>query len=142
MVAGLDGSGSAAGSSVGNVGGVVGDAALARPRVLRSAVGGAYSRRVRRLRRGALRRLLRRAPGPAVTAAGPLLPHAAGRLLRRHRQRARPGVALRRQPVAAGVPPPERARAGAGSLLAVAYPRPLAARGARRGVHLGAAAPS
>src|SRR3954451_6277252 len=140
MVAGLDGSGSAAGSSVGNVGGVVGDAALARPRVLRPAAGGAYSRRVRRLRRGALRRLLRRAPGPAVTAAGPLLPHAAGRLLRRHRQRARPGVALRRQPVAAGVPAARRPGPGPGPLLAQPPPRPPAARGPRPGLRLGAAA--
>src|SRR3954465_13265113 len=35
---------------------------------------------------------------------GALLPHAAGRLLRRHRQRARAGVALCRQPVLARVP--------------------------------------
>ncbi|CAA9365999.1 MAG: putative transposase for insertion sequence element, partial [uncultured Nocardioidaceae bacterium] len=52
---------------------------------------------------------LRRAPGPSVTAAGALLSHAAGRLLRGHRQRAGPGVALRRQPVAARVPASRRA---------------------------------
>src|SRR5918993_2969254 len=135
-----DGSGAAAGSSVGDAGGVVGDATLAGPRLLRPAAGRACRRGVRRLRRGTVRALLRRAPGPTVAAAGAPLPHAAGRLLRGHRQRARPGVALRRQPVAARVPPPRGARAGAGPLLALAHPRPTAAGGARRGVHLGAAA--
>src|SRR6478609_3867007 len=99
-----DGSGSTAGSSVGDVGGVVGDATLAGSRLLRPAAGRAYSGRVRQLRRGALHGALRRAPRPSLAAAGPLLPHAAGRLLRRYRQRARPGMALRRQPVPAGVP--------------------------------------
>ena len=58
----------------------------------------------------AVRALLRQQAGPAVAAAGPLLPHAPGRLLRRDRQRARPGVALRRQPVAARVPAARRRR--------------------------------
>ena len=47
-----------------------------------------------------MRAPLRRQAGPAVAAAGPLLPDAPGRLLRGDRQRARPGMALRRQPVA------------------------------------------
>ena len=79
--------------------------------------------------------------GPAVAAAGPLLPHAPGRLLRRDRQRARPGVALRRQPVAARVPAPGHDRAGARPFLAEQDARAAAARGARGGLRLGAAAP-
>lgn len=61
-----DGSGPAAGSSVGDVGGVVSDATLAGPRLLRPAASRACHRRVRRLRRGALRTVLRRAPGAVV----------------------------------------------------------------------------
>src|SRR3954451_13896519 len=68
---------------------------------LRPPAGGADRGRVRRLRREALRAVLRQQAGPAVAAARALLPHAPGRLLRGHRQRARPGVALRRQPVPA-----------------------------------------
>ena len=49
---------------------------------------------------GQCARRLRRQAGPAVAAAGPLLPDASGRLLRGDPQRARPGMALRRQPVA------------------------------------------
>src|SRR5918993_4923549 len=90
-----DGSGAAAGSSGGDAGGVVGDATLAGPRLLRPAAGRARRRGVRRLRRGAVRAVLRRGAGAALAAAGTLLPHAPGRLLRRHRQRARAGVALR-----------------------------------------------
>ena len=63
-------------------------------------------------------RPLRRQAGPAVAAAGPLLPDASGRLLRGDRQRARPGMALRRQPVAARVPAAGHDRAGARPFLA------------------------
>ena len=44
------------------------------------------------------------AAGAAVAAAGAVLPDASGRLLRGDRQRARAGVALRRQPLAQGLP--------------------------------------
>src|SRR5215207_5909490 len=64
-----------------------------------------------------VRALLRGAPGPALAAARAVLPHAAGRLLRGDRQRARPGVALCRQPVTARVPASWRARGGAGPLV-------------------------
>jgi hypothetical protein len=50
-------------------------------------------------------------------------------------------MALRRQPVAARVPPPRRARAGARPFLAEPHTLATAARVARRGLHPGAAAP-
>ena len=53
------------------------------------------------------------APRPSIVAAGTLLPHAADRLLRRHRQRAWAGMALCGQPVSARLPAPWRARASA-----------------------------
>src|SRR5947209_18913123 len=58
---------------------------------------------------------LRAAARPPIAAGGSLLPHAAGRLFRRHRQRAWSGMALRRQPVVTRIPPARRARARAGS---------------------------
>ncbi len=76
--------------------------------------------------------LLRQQAGPAVAAAGPLLPDAPGRLLRGDRQRARPGVALCRQPVAARVPAAGHDRAGAGPFLAEQDALAAAAGGARR----------
>ena len=89
-----------------------------RARLLRSTAGGAGRGRVRPLRRGGVRGLLRRQAGLAVAAARALLPDAPGRLLRGHRQRARAGVALRRQPVPARVPAARHHRAGAGPLVA------------------------
>ena len=86
-------------------------------------------------------RPLRRQAGPAVAAAGPLLPDASGRLLRGDRQRARPGMALRRQPVAARVPAAGHDRAGARPFLAEQDALAAAAGGARGGLRLGAAAP-
>src|SRR3954453_12267055 len=124
------GAGTARGSAMGTAGDLGGDAALARPRVLRPAPGRTAQRRVRRLRRGPVRALLRGAAGPAFAATWAVLPYAAGRLLRGDRQRARAGVALRRQPVPARVPPPRRAGGGARPLLAEPHPRPPAARGA------------
>ena len=94
-----------------------------------------------RFAEGAVRAVLREPARPAVAAARALLPHAPGRLLRGHRQRARAGVALRRQPVAARVPAARHDRAGARPLLAEPDALAAAAGGARGGLRLGAAAP-
>src|SRR5215211_2327085 len=77
----------------------------------------------------------------AVMGARALLPHASGRLFRGHRQRARPGVALRRQPVAAGLPRARAARPGARPFVAQPKPGAAAARGPRGRLRLGAGTP-
>ena len=58
-----------------------GAAPLAWTRLLRSIAGGADRSWLRRLRGAAVCVRLRRQAGPAVAAAGPLLPDASGRLL-------------------------------------------------------------
>src|SRR4051794_35164260 len=72
------GAGTAQGPPIGTAGDLGGDAALARARVLRPAPGRTAQRRVRQLRRGPMRALLRGAAGPPLATAGAVLPHAAG----------------------------------------------------------------
>src|SRR5437764_11629327 len=122
-----NGSWTAARTAVGHTGIVGGVATLAGSRVLRQAADGADRVRLRQVRGDAMCVGVRAAARPPIAAAGSLLPHAAGRLFRRHRQRAWSGMALRRQPVAARIPPARRARARAGSLLAEPHPEPPAA---------------
>src|SRR5512135_1754263 len=122
------------------VGNVEGDAALAGPRLLRPASGGADRRWLRRFRGDDLQAVLCGEDGCAVDSARPLLPDAHGRLLRGDRQRAGDRVALRGLAVAAGVSASADGGAGAGPLLAVEDAEPAAARGPRGGVRLGAVA--
>ena len=134
------GAGTAGRAAGGADGGLGGAAALAGACLLRSAAGGAGRGWVRRLRRAAVCTVLRQQAGPAVVAAGPLLPDPSGRLLRGDRQRARPGMAVRRQPVPARVPAAGFERAGARPFLAEQDARAAAAGGPRSDLHLGAAA--
>jgi hypothetical protein len=76
-----------------------------------------------------------------VRGRPPLLPHAADRLFRRHRQRTRPGMALCRQLLVTRVPAARRARDCAGSFLVEPHAFASAAGTARAGVHLRAAPP-
>src|SRR3954449_13593893 len=108
-------------------GDVVRDAALTGPRLLRPPARGAARSRVRRLRGGGLPSVLRPDHGRTLSAAGPLLPHAHGRVLRGDRQRAWDrvavlGLALVTRVSAAGNP-----RSGSGPFLAVEDAGPLAA---------------
>jgi hypothetical protein len=113
-----DGSWTSAGTAGRYVGVLGGDATLCGSRLLRQAADDADRVRVRQVRRDAMCVEVCVAPWPSVAAAGALLPHAAGRLLRRHRQRARSGMALCGQSVAARIPAPRRARARARPFLA------------------------
>src|SRR5512143_4207366 len=131
----------ASGESARRSGGYVeGDAALAGPRLLRPASGGADRRRLRRFRGDDLQAVLCGEDGCAVDSARPVLPDAHGRLLRGDRLRTRDRVALLGLAVAAGVSASADGGAGAGSLLVVEDAEPPAARGPRGGVRLGAVA--
>src|SRR5687768_3454136 len=80
---------------------------------------GAARSRVRRLRGGGLPSVLRQDHGRTLGAAGPLLSHAQGRVLRGDRQRARDRVALLGLILVTRVPPPGGNRPGSGPFLAV-----------------------
>src|SRR3954471_4740165 len=96
----------AAGRSSGRADGdVVRDAALTGSRVLRPPARGAGRSRVRRLRGRSLSSVLRQDHGRTLGSAGPVLPHAHGRVLRGDRQRARDRVALLGLILVTRVPP-------------------------------------
>src|SRR5829696_5233689 len=71
--------------------------------------------------------VLRQDHGRTLSAAGPLLPHAQGRVLRGDRQRARDRMALLGLILVTRVPPPGGNRSGSGPFLAVEDAGPLAA---------------
>ena len=105
-------------------------------RLLRPARFAAAGSRVRRVPRGALRTVLRRRDRPARHSARRLFPHAVPGLLRRARLAAGDRLAVRRQPLAAGVSRLRPERTDARPFVAVARPRPPAARSARAGLRL------
>src|SRR4051812_31052350 len=121
------GDGSAGRSSGRADGDVVRDAALARARVLRPPARGAARSRVRRRRGRSLPRVLRQDHGRTLGAAGSVLSHAHGRVLRGDRQRARDRVALLGLILVTRVPPPGDDRPGSGPFLAVEDAEPPAA---------------
>src|SRR3954466_11102454 len=107
-------------------GDVVRDAAFTGPRLLRPLARGAARSRVRRLRRGRLPSVLRPDHGRALSATGPVLSHAHGRVLRGDRQRARDRVALLGLILVTRVPPPGANRPGSGPFLDVEDAEPPA----------------
>src|SRR3954470_22594114 len=100
-------------------GDVVRDAAFTGPRLLRPLARGAARSRVRRLRRGRLPSVLRQDHGRTLSATGPVLSHAHGRVLRGDRQRARDRVALLGLILVTRVPPLGANRPGSGPFLAL-----------------------
>ena len=72
--------------------------------------------------------------GQPSDSAGRVLPHAAGRLLRGHRQPARHRLAVCRQPVAAAIPGCSAGRDDARPFDLVRHPQAVAAGSVRRGV--------